>query len=705
MKKIFLTVLALSLLATANAQTAKCGIDTRALVGEEIAAGATTLNFLAKMTPGFDRAMLEKAGIVVGAQAGDIVTLRVPAASLDVLESNKDVIQYSISHRVAAPECDNMRFDTRTDKVQAGIGVDGDTSFNGEGVYIGITDWGFDYTNLGYNNLSNSNHRLARAWDHFRLAGPAPDGFTYGTEIVGYQALKAARGDTSNLYNYGTHGTHVAGIAAGKGVRGIYRGQAPGARLLLCSFGLGEAEWMDGVAWMKQVAEDSSRRLVVNSSWGMYTFSCLDGHSLLSQAIDNWSDEGVVFCTSAGNNGDVNFHISRNFSSVTDTLRTVAEYYPGGTGVGQALIIWGEEGHDFVAGIRMHSSAGTWSSPMYSTAEGDRVVYDSLNCGGTIVRYRVLIEHSNPFDQRPHIQIDVDKLASHELQMLLWANGGTVHAWNVVNLENHAGNMGCDFSKNGHSGFIDGDYYYGIGEPACAAKCISVAAHKSEYLSSDSVTLNGGMRASFSSYGPLIDGSQKPEVSAPGVDVISSISPWCDNIGSYITFEKLNYGGVEYRWASMSGTSMSSPSVTGLTALVLQANPLLSTDQVRDIIISNTRNDQHTGPLHERDSASICWGWGKVDALKCVNDAMSRVSIREVEELQLPVHVYPNPATNQVTVVTGCGERQTMTVYGIDGRTVLQQEVLERATIGLDGWDKGVYILKIGSRSAKLIVK
>lgn len=703
MKKIILTLLALSILSGAMAQTAKCGIDTKALVGEEVAAGATTLSFLAKMAPGFDRAVFEKAGITIGAQAGDIVTLRVPVASLGVLESNKEVLQYSISHHVAAPDCDQMRFDTRTDKVQAGEGVDGDTSFNGEGVYIGITDWGFDYTHLNYNNQGPFNRRVARAWDHFRLAGPAPDGFTYGTEIVGYQALIAAKGDTSNLYNHGTHGTHVAGITSGYGLREHYRGQAPGARLLFCSFGLGEAEWMDGVAWMKQVAQDSSRRLVVNSSWGMYTFSCLDGRSLLSQAINNWSDEGVVFCTSAGNNGDVNFHISRNFDQETDTLRTVAKYYGSNAGIGQALIMWGEEGHDFTAGFRMAGGGNVYASPMYSTADGDTVIYDSINCGGIYVKYRAMIEHSNPFDNRPHIQLDVNKLSTMELRLYLIADNGTVHAWNVVNLENHAGNMGCDFVNMSRGNYRNGDAYYGIGEPACAEKCISVAAHSSERMMSDS-SLVGGYIASFSSYGPIIDGRQKPEISAPGVNVISSISPWCDDFDSYTPYESIKIQNVSYIWSKMSGTSMSSPSVTGVVALILQANPLLSTNQVRDIITSNARNDDHTGPLHDHDSTSIRWGWGKVDALRCVNDAMQRVSIREAEELRLPLRVFPNPAVGTATVVTGCGEQQTMTVYGIDGRTMLQQQVHERATIDLTGWERGIYILKIGSRTAKLLV-
>ncbi|MBP5341259.1 MAG: S8 family serine peptidase, partial [Bacteroidales bacterium] len=257
MKKIVFTLLAISLLASAMAQSTKCAIDTKALVREEIAAGAQSINFLAKMTPGFDRGVLEKADIVIGAEAGLIVTLRVPVTSLDVLESDKEVLLYSISHRIAEPTCDHMRVDTRTDSVQKGLGTIDNISYNGAGVYIGITDWGFDYTHPNYNGQNHNTWRIARAWDHFRLAGPPPAGFDFGTEIVGYERLIAAQGDTSNLYGYGTHGTHVAGITTGKGFRGNYRGQAPGARLLLCSFGLGEYEWMQGVAWMRKVAEDS----------------------------------------------------------------------------------------------------------------------------------------------------------------------------------------------------------------------------------------------------------------------------------------------------------------------------------------------------------------------------------------------------------------------------------------------------------------
>lgn len=711
MKKILFSLLTMSILIGAQAQEKKCAIDTKALVAEEIAAGATHINMLAKMAENFDRGVFEKAGIVFGAQAGQIVTMRVPVEALPLLESEKQVLQYSISHRIAQPECDKTRFDTRTDSVQNGWGLEWatDTTFTGKNVYIGITDWGFDYTHPNYNHIKSHNFRLDMAWDHFRTAGPAPAGFDYGTLISGRHDLLAAKGDTSNLYGYGTHGTHVAGISAGRGYKEKHVGQAPYARLLFCSFDLGESAWMDAVAWMRQVAQDSSRRLVVNSSWGMYSFSTLDGTSLLSQAINAWSEEGTVFVTSGGNNGrsSIPFHISKTFSNDTvDTLRTVAlrasEIYSIRE-AGQVLIMWGEENHDFEAGIRIWENDTTfWSTPMYNTAAGDTVIYDTLDCGYERVAYRIMIEHSNPFNHRPHIQLDVRK-TMRQTQLFITAANGTVHAWNLADKDNHAGNEGCSFSSRNHEGFSFGDVLYGVSEPACAAKCIAVAAHRADRVHGVTGNMLYGNLADFSSSGPLINGIMKPEISAPGVDVVSSISAWTDE--NYSASMSATVLGQRYIWGEMSGTSMSSPAVTGIVALILQANPQLSVDEIRDIIFTTARNDSITGPLVERDSMDLRWGWGKIDALRAVNKALSRVSINQVEDLRTPLKVYPNPASSTVTLKTLCGERQTLKVYSVDGRLMIQTPVDQEITFNIDGWAPGVYILRVGSRTEKLIVR
>lgn len=709
MKRIILTLLAVSLLATVSAQSAKCGIDTKALVREEMAAGAQSISFLVKMVPNYNRDVFEKAGVIIGGQAGQIVTMRVPVESLGLLESNKEVIQYSISHHIAAIDCDRARADTRADSVQNGLGLPDGLKFDGAGVYIGITDWGFDYSHPNYNGQGASNWRLDRAWDHFKLSGPAPAGFTYGTETVTPYDLSDARGDTSNLYGYGTHGTHVAGIASGKGKAGQYRGMSPGARLLFSSFGLGEAEWMDAATWMYRVAKEQGKRIVINSSWGMYSFSTLDGTSLLSEAINSLSDSGVVFCTSAGNNGDANFHVSKTFvDSVADTLRTLviaaSDIYAIDE-TGQALIMWGEAGNDFQATVRIKNGSNIWTGTFYSTAV-DTVIYDTMLCGDDTVSWRVMMEHSNPQDGRPHMQLDLNKTRL-EKQLLITADSGTVHAWNVANKQNHAGNEGCYFLSEGRTGFTDGDNYYGIGEPACAAKCISVAAHSADSWNTSTHVWRPGDHASFTSYGPLIDGSQKPEISAPGVGVVSSISVWSTDSRNSASesLMDLTIDGRTYRWASMSGTSMSCPVVTGITALILQANPDISVDALRRLITSTARNDEKTGPLVANDSADLRWGWGKIDALRAVNAAIESVSIQQAEKYRLPLHVYPNPATGKLTLNTGCGEQMTAEILSVDGRTVMQMPVTKEATIDVSSWPKGVYILRVGSRTEKIIVR
>ena len=105
--------------------------------------------------------------------------------------------------------------------------------------------------------------------------------------------------------------------------------------------------------------------------------------------------------------------------------------------------------------------------------------------------------------------------------------------------------------------------------------------------------------ASFSSRGPSGCGgafASKPEVSAPGVNTYS-----CYNNGSYTT---------------MSGTSMAGPHVAGVVALMRSANPDLSVDAIKQILMDTAVD---LGAVGE-DSA---YGFGFVDAYEAVLTALS----------------------------------------------------------------------------------
>jgi subtilisin family serine protease len=82
--------------------------------------------------------------------------------------------------------------------------------------------------------------------------------------------------------------------------------------------------------------------------------------------------------------------------------------------------------------------------------------------------------------------------------------------------------------------------------------------------------------AFFSSQGPRVgDGALKPEITAPGVDVLAARSQYdVDGEGYYRT---------------MSGTSMATPHVAGAAALLAAAHPELSGAQLKDLLASSSR--------------------------------------------------------------------------------------------------------------------
>lgn len=89
---------------------------------------------------------------------------------------------------------------------------------------------------------------------------------------------------------------------------------------------------------------------------------------------------------------------------------------------------------------------------------------------------------------------------------------------------------------------------------------------------------------SFSTYGTTTDGYVRPDVYAPGKSIISL------GAGPGSTFHKeCPTCIVDSAYFRLSGTSMSAPMVSGFVALLLQANPELTPDQVKWLIQNHQR--------------------------------------------------------------------------------------------------------------------
>jgi len=89
----------------------------------------------------------------------------------------------------------------------------------------------------------------------------------------------------------------------------------------------------------------------------------------------------------------------------------------------------------------------------------------------------------------------------------------------------------------------------------------------------------------FSAYGTTENGSAKPELVAPGRNIISLLASTHSTI--YIDHPAHR---VDDNYFRMSGTSMSAPMVTGAVALMLQRNPALNPDQVKYRLMSTANS-------------------------------------------------------------------------------------------------------------------
>lgn len=641
-----------------------------------------------KAKPNADFSELSTYGVIVGSRVGDIQTLKVPLSNFSSIGYDLYYSYIELPGRVA-PDLHKVIVDVRADSVQQGINLP--EAFTGKDVIIGITDWGFDYTHPMFYDTLLQETRILAAWDQYKMVGQQPTEFAYGAEYNSVDELLNAQSDTANIYSYHTHGNHVAGIAGGGGAGSEYRGMAPESEFLFTTFLVDAASVLDAFTWMKQIADEQEKRLVVNMSWGLYYIGTLDGTSLLSQAIDVLSDEGVVFVSSGGNNGDNNFHISKTFDNDSFSSRIAFDSYANPNMWGQSISMWGEANNPFDIRVQVYSGANVLLSetPLYSTDDGQFYLDSSLVFNNDTVWYNLAVESAHPLNTRPHVRLRVKNTnTSYKVVLQASAQTGTVHFWNVVELINGVGNWGLSFISFGDDG-ISGDAQNSIGEPACTNSVIAVAAYNSGYLSSGGDWL-GGQLAGFSSIGPLITGQMKPDIAAPGVNVVSSISSYTD--ANYTTTASIIFEGQEYDFAKFSGTSMSSPCVAGIVALLLDANPELTADEVKEILQTSAREDEETGEINPPGDTR--WGYGKVHAYNAIVAALQYANIGSLNIIGDEMTAYPNPFADELQIRTTRDEQVLeIKLFSVEGQLIQREN--NSSYLDCTNLSKGIYIVEV----------
>lgn len=190
-----------------------------------------------------------------------------------------------------------------------------------------------------------------------------------------------------------------------------------------------------------------------------------------------------------------------------------------------------------------------------------------------------------------------------------------------------------------------------------------------------------GTIARFSSHGPTADGRIKPDLCAMGVHDFIAIN---NNDNAY------GHG---------NGTSLSTPLITGASALILEKHPNLSPDNIVRILKKYASLSDFPDSLY---------GWGIPDVYKSATEIYPNISLSHNE-----IAIFPNPSTIYVNFLiewqdnVGSGE---IMIYNLAGKLIwkktIPQEIEEgRETIIWDIRDQsglkvssGVYIVRFSAK-------
>jgi subtilisin family serine protease len=586
---------------------------------------------LVEDTPGERRVHRGQSG-----RRSNIVAATVPIKDLDALAARPEVAYVELGQGLSVPRPDVSSdvvgpppFDLRkfgSPRVH----------HDGKGVLIGIIDvMGFDFAHPDFRDEEGGTRWVA-IWDQGGQGRPPPKGngsgyFVYGSELRKEhldQAIKQAPKagvppqdlEPQSQMEEGSHGTHVASIAAGR--RGVCR-KAYLAGVLISLPPEDEdrrrtfsdsTRIAHAVDYLLRIAHELGDVPVsINISLGTNGHAH-DGSSPISRWIDSaLSMPGRSVCTAAGNagqevaefEGDMGYVMGRIHTSGTIAARELyadLEWTVVGNGIADVseneLELWYGPQDRFDVSVK--PPGGNWIGPVEPRQFMENV---QLGDGSLISIYNELYHPANGAN---YISIYLSPFLSEHGVVGVPAGEWTVrlqgrevrdgryHGWIERDDPRRLGRVGDRDAWRFPSFFSERSTVDNstVGSLSCGNRVIAVA----------NLDEAAQRIAISSSQGPTRDGRSKPEIAASGTNVVAA----------------KGFAGADDQWISMSGTSMASPFVAGLVGLMLGAEPTLTAAQIAGILQRTAR------PL---PGASFAWandaGFGVIDPDRCLEEAAS----------------------------------------------------------------------------------
>lgn len=534
---------------------------------------------------------------------------------------------------------DKVRVESRIDEAVATFGVDG------SGVLVALLDRGIDWKNNDFRN-DDGTTRIKYIFDLSDNSGANAPGNHFGIGTIYTEAqINAALQGGADLPTRDAvgHGTTTAGNATGNGRNSTnrkYRGVAPNASIIVvkmtsdgapahdnqpaeAAFG-STSLIMTAIDFAVEKAAELHMPIVMLPNVGSNS-GPTDGTSQLSRKIDatvGSGKKGLLFVNGPGDEGGGANHASATIQPGTTISLQIEKAQTGNLrfDLWYSIDTAGETGLDFTIKT---PSGGTYGPYPSVTSEAQR---DTRTAAG------IFTYNHNGRD------VDFFLSTSQKREVLIDFSGETgIYTLDIKRPDTaanartfYASLNFANFAQNPKNGFMNYITPGNIWDGATAFNNICPGDYN---IRNAWVDIDGFNRSisgqgtigdiwAGSSVGPTFDGRLGVDICAPGDSLFTVYAP--NSYWATFRFNEIQDGNGFYGRAN--AVSAAAPIVTGIIALMLQANPDLDQIQVRDILRNTARADAFTGTV-----PNPTWGHGKVDAYEAVHQAMlSKAATRSI---------------------------------------------------------------------------
>ncbi|MDO4994334.1 MAG: S8 family serine peptidase [Bacteroidales bacterium] len=677
---------------------------------------------LVKLAEGEDESVLKDFGCYVIDHVGNIYITLMPADELIPMASSSAIVRMEArpsSHAMT----DTTRFVVRSDLADPENYTQNNLpqAFTGRGVVVGVSDQGFDYTHPMFREADGSS-RIRRAWDIYTGSGNGYHGI--GSVYENSADVLAAEG---GRFTNGTHGTHVAGIAAGSPWKN-YCGMAWESDIVLTQANLSGADKelieylqqdvnraleVDGyfkemterkvntnnileilsIKYPMDYATECGEPCVVNCSWGMQAW-LLSDYTLEEELFKSLLGPGRIIVFSAGNDGD---------SDLYDSKKASDPVYD----------------HDlYVSDTLVYMQVRTYDDAKFT------FMADGQNYGIEVTAAQVL-DHIIQYNEYLGYQIDYPDgrfIVSSYCEQYTDGSYGLTFTISIPQTILDVSSLIRLVIESDADAEIMGQYYklvfskekncnnpLTVGYPGCLPCMLTVGltSHRDFVEADDGKIVTFGLNynpldqvVSWSGCGPTVQGLIKPDVVAPGYNIVSAMNSLVPlDSKEYKLCEKsfictYPYGDKDYKMVCLSGTSMAAPVVTGVVALWLQADPTLTTERIKEVI---ARTSRHLDSRFEYPN--YVYGNGEIDAYAGLLDilglanAIPDLSTNQPERL----HITLSDHTLRFDTAVAAAVR----LYATDGRLLLSTRTTDGIVPLPEGLADGVYAVQVNTDDSR----